>query len=97
MSDYAIANGIQKEPCFVWWVPYVTRNNEAIISKLKPKYWYLMHKYGIRLPSSVDEVKNIYEDNEDTKWTDMIQLEMNNLRVVFNVYEGNTTKIKGYQ
>ena len=27
LADYAIANNIQDEPSFAWWVPYVVRKN----------------------------------------------------------------------
>jgi hypothetical protein len=39
LADYAIANGIETESAFPWWVPYVTKKRIAIIAKLKSKYW----------------------------------------------------------
>jgi hypothetical protein len=53
LADYAIANGIETEPAFAWWVPYVTKKHTAIIAKLRSKYWQRTHKYGIRVPRSV--------------------------------------------
>jgi hypothetical protein len=55
-ADYAIANGISDKPAFVWWVPFVRRKRDAIISKVnkdKSKYWSRTHKYGIELPKTV--------------------------------------------
>ncbi len=34
-TDYAMANRLEKEPAFVWWVPYVLKKRKCIISKLK--------------------------------------------------------------
>ena len=39
LADYAIVNGLQEEPAFAWWVPFVIRKRKAIISKIKSKYW----------------------------------------------------------
>jgi hypothetical protein len=38
LANYAIANGIETEPAFAWWVPYITKKRIAIIAKLKSKY-----------------------------------------------------------
>ena len=38
MAEYAAANGIYGEPAFNWWVSYVLRKRERIISKAKAKY-----------------------------------------------------------
>jgi hypothetical protein len=35
LAGHAIANQIQEEPAFAWWVPYVIRKRTAIISKLR--------------------------------------------------------------
>jgi hypothetical protein len=97
LADYAIANGIETEPAFAWWVPYVTKKRIAIIAKLKSKYWQQTHKYGIRVPRSINEAKQIKETSGDTQWTDAVSLEMKNNRVAFEVYEGNTDGLVGYQ
>jgi hypothetical protein len=66
LVDYAIANGIETEPTFVWWVPYVTKKLIAIIAKLKSKYGQRTYKYGIRDPRPINEAKQIDEANVDT-------------------------------
>ena len=57
LADYAIANAIQNQPAFAWWVPYVNKKRRAIIAKVKSKYWQQTHKYGIRVPKNVKEAK----------------------------------------
>ena len=47
VAEYAIANKIQEEPAFAWWVPFTIKKRERFISKLKSKYWQRTHKYGI--------------------------------------------------
>jgi hypothetical protein len=80
LAAYAFAQGIQDEPAFAWWVPYVHRKRKSIIAKLKSKYWQRTHKYGIRVPQSIDEAKTIDEArNGDTRWVDAVTLEMQNV------------------
>jgi hypothetical protein len=66
LANYAIANRIQDEPAFAWWVPYVTKKRTAIISKLRSKYWQRTHKYGIRVPRAIKEAKDIDQVNGDS-------------------------------
>ena len=38
LADYAVANKIDDQPAFLWWVPYTLRKRERIIQKVKSKY-----------------------------------------------------------
>jgi hypothetical protein len=97
LADYAINNKIQDEPAFAWWVPYVIKKRTAIISKLRSKYWQKTHKYGLRIPRTISEAKDIDQANGDTRWTDRIKLEMKNFRVAFEVYNGDIEELIDYQ
>ena len=97
LATFAIENGLDKEPAFAWWVPYVIRKSERIIKKLKSKYWSRTHKYGIRMPKSVAEAIEIDKENGNTLWWDAIMLEMKNVRPAFEVYDGDVQKLVGYQ
>ena len=55
LAEYAVGNKISEEPAFAWWVPHTIRKRDRIISKVKLKYWKRTHKFGIRLPKTVDE------------------------------------------
>ena len=39
-AEYAIANRIEDEPAFKWWVRKTLRRKERIIGKAKSKYWH---------------------------------------------------------
>jgi hypothetical protein len=61
-AEYAISNQINTKPPFIWWVPYVLRKRERLISKVekgKTQYWHHTHKYGIELPKSASEALEI--------------------------------------
>ena len=93
LAEYAISNGIDDEPAFLWWVKYTMKKRTAILSKLKSKYWQRTHKYGIRIPKTVEEAINIDREN----WNDLrrkaIEEEMKRIRDTFELYEGDTRKL----
>ena len=97
LADYAIANGLQEEPAFAWWVPFVIRKRKAIISKIKSKYWQRTHKYGVHDPKNVEEAKQVDEENGNREWQDAISMEMKNNRVAFETYDGDPEDLIGYQ
>ena len=55
LSEYVVANNIEYEPVFKWWVKDVFRKQDQIISKFKAKYWRTTHKFVIHVPKTVDE------------------------------------------
>ena len=65
-AEFAIQSRIHEEPAFAWWVPHVIRKRKAIIAKVKSKYWSRTHKYGIRIPKSVKEAREIDAQNGNT-------------------------------
>ena len=64
VAEYAIANRIQEEPAFAWWVKTVLRRRNRTTSKVKKKCWRTTHKYGVRVPKSVQEALQLDEINQ---------------------------------
>jgi hypothetical protein len=58
---------------FAWWVDYVHKKKEAILSKLKSKYW--IHKYGTGVPKLVEHALKLDQQNGNTLWWDAIMQE----------------------
>ncbi len=87
VAEYAIANRIDDEPAFAWWVPGVIKKRDRIIAKAKSKYWQRTHKYGIRIPKTVQEALAIDGENGNTLWWDAICQEMRNVRPAFEKWE----------
>jgi hypothetical protein len=83
LAEYAVANKLEKEPAFAWWVNYVLKKRETILSKIKTKYWLRTHKYGIEVPKSVEHAKELDRKNGNTLWWDAIMQEMKNVRIAF--------------
>ena len=57
----------------------------------------MTHKYGIRVPRSIEEAKQIDEENGDTRWMDSVRLEMKNSRVAFQTFEEDVRTLVGYK
>ena len=68
LAGYAAGNRLDVEPTFKWWVRDVLRRRNRIIAKVKAKYWRTTHKFGIRVPKSVDEALAIDKENVNTLW-----------------------------
>ena len=97
LADYAIQSKIEDEPVFSWWVPYVQRKRRIILSKVKSKYWQRTHKYGIRIPKSVEEAYKIDEENNNKLWTIGIQEEMKKVRAAVTESTIPPEDLVGYQ
>ena len=58
VAEFALATGIDDEPAFNWWVTWVLKKSDRIISLVKcrsTRYHKLTHKFGIELPKTVEE------------------------------------------
>ena len=85
MSEYAVHRRIAGNPEFAWCIRHVLVKRNSIIGKLKSKYWVRTHKFGVKIPKSVQEAKAFDEKNDNTLWWDAICKEMNNTRPAFEV------------
>ncbi|GFH48949.1 hypothetical protein CTEN210_05425 [Chaetoceros tenuissimus] len=47
LAQYAVMNALEEEPAFKWLVPYTLKKRDAIVAKVKSKYWRTTHKFGI--------------------------------------------------
>ena len=93
VADYCVHSLISAEPAFAWWVPYVLKKRNRIIAKIKSKYWIHTHKFGIQVPTSVQEAKRIDKKNCYMLWWDSICKEMTNVRVAFEEFEGDKSQL----
>ena len=97
LAEYAILHKISDEPALAWWVPYVIKKRERIISKVKSKYLKRTHKFGIRIPKTPEEAKRLDQENGNHLWWDAICKEMKNVGVAFEPFDGDENDLKGYQ
>ena len=72
------------------------KKQESIISKIKSKYWLRTHKFGIRVPKTVKEEKRLDQQNDNHLWWEDICKDMKNVRIDFDVFDGDVNHLKGY-
>jgi hypothetical protein len=93
LADYATQRRIAGEPAFAWWIQHALNKRNRIIGKLKAKHWARAHKFGAKMPKSVEEAKRFDEDNGDTLWWDAICKEMKNVRPAFEAWEKPASRL----
>ena len=72
--------------------------SKCIIGKLKSKYWFQTHKFGVNTLKSVQETNAFYEENGNTLWWDVICKEIKNIRPDDEVWEKEISELPpGYQ
>jgi hypothetical protein len=64
------------------------RQRNHIVSKIKSHYWRTTHKFGIRLPHSVEEALKIDRFTNLNAWREAIEKEMKNVRPAFERWDG---------
>ena len=100
VAEYAVAQQLDREPAFNWWVPQTLKKRDAIISLVKRRnvrYLKKTHKFGIRVPKSVNQALSFDKENGNTKWADAIAKEMKDVRVAFEIKDDDWTAPVGYQ
>ena len=55
VSEFASSIVIESEPDFVWWLPFTLRNRDSIIAAVNTRKKSASYKYGVQLPSKVQE------------------------------------------
>ena len=87
MAEYARARGISNEPAFAWWVPYILRKREVILTAVKNWIRIVIHKFGVKIPRDVEHVHEIDARNGNTLWRDALKKEMYNVGVAFEILD----------
>jgi hypothetical protein len=89
VSEYSATKNVHDEPAFVLWAPYILNNRNRIIDAATKRYHKSSHKFGIQVPNSWDEALKLDKENNNTMWKDAISKEMKNVRIVFNILNGD--------
>ena len=88
LAKYGKTRGLVEEPAFALWANHILKKCNRVLLKIKSKYWEKTHKYGIRIPKSIKEVKRINQENKDMLQIDTIRLKIKNNWVAFKEYDG---------
>ncbi len=89
IAEYAVANRIAHEPAFNWWVHTVLRKRNRIVAKVR-RYWRTTHKFGIRVPKTVEEALAIDDETRTDFWRKAFGKEMAKVKVAWKTADGVT-------
>ena len=81
MAEYTKGNRIYEDPAFQWWVPYIIKKREVILSAVKARTRHAQVKYGIQIPRSNAEAKRLDDAAGNTLWQNSRALEMGGNRL----------------
>ena len=84
MAEYAVAHDLSREPAFRWWVTKVLKKRDRIIKRVR-RCRKLKMKFGIEVPTTVEEALELDRNNGNNLWADAIKKEMKNSRVAFQL------------
>ena len=87
VAEYARANSLEEEPAFRWWVPYTLKKRKHIISAIQQRVRKNTHKYGIKVPKTIEEAYALDKANGNSLWRNAIAKEMKNVSVAFEILE----------
>ena len=87
VAEYARANDLEEEPAFRWWVPYTLKKQQHIISAVQQRVRKNTHKYGIKVPKTIEEAYTLDKANGNNLWRNAITKEMQNVSVAFEILE----------
>ena len=90
-AEFAKSRGIEGEPAFAYWVPYVLRKRDRIISAIQSRINRATHKYGIEVPTSVDHARAIDASNGNNLWMQAIDKEMKQVAVASEIFDEGTS------
>ena len=96
VAQYAKDNRLLEEPAFEWWAPHVLKKLNRLIKLTRTKHIRKGFKFGVRIPSSVEEALAIDMELSNTLWFDAIMKEMKNVRVAFEILPNGTKPPPNY-
>jgi hypothetical protein len=82
VAEYAVVNQLVKEPAFKWWASQVICHHNCIVSKVKTCYWHMTHKFGIRVPHSIEEALQYDAEDGTNYWRCAIKKVMSKVKEV---------------
>jgi hypothetical protein len=87
VAEYAVANKIEDEAAFAWWVPYTLRKRDRIISSVKCHNVKRNNKFGIEVLRSIERALEIDMETKTDYWLKAIEKEMSQVKIAFTVLD----------
>ena len=85
--EYEKSRNTYKEVTFHWWVPYVLKKRQVIMSQVTSRIRRTSNKRWIEIPTSLKHAAKIDRKNGNTFWRDAIAKEMSSICAAFDILE----------
>jgi len=82
-----MSNHLDDKPAFKWWVKQTLHRKSNFMKTARKCYFKCTHKFGVRLPKTMEEALDIDRITKTTFWRDAIQNKMKNNRQAFEFLE----------
>lgn len=86
-AEYALSRNLQDEPAFAWWVNHTLRKRDRIIKQVGRKSIRKNMKFGVKVPSTIEEAEQFDKENNNDLWKKAIDKELKNVIVAFKLLE----------
>jgi hypothetical protein len=87
VAEFEISQGLQDEAAFAWWVKDTLAKKNRMVKAMKSRYVRKTHKYGVRLPKSIQEAYELDKESGTDHWHCAIAKEMTNNAAAFQFLE----------
>jgi hypothetical protein len=67
-AEHATQRRVAGDTAFAWWTQHVLNKCCRIIGKIKAKCWVRIHKFGVKIPKTVEEAKRFDAENGNALW-----------------------------
>ena len=82
-----VADNLECELVFSWWVPCSLKRRDGIIAAVKSKCHRSAHKFSIEIPKMVERASEIDKGNGDTLWGDALENEISMIGKALKILE----------
>ena len=100
VAEYVMARNLSEEAAFAWWVHYVLRKRDVIVSAVKSRVARTTHKYGIELPrpgkDTIENARKLDLKNGNTLYMTALAKEMGNNAIAFEIKNHGEKAPPGY-
>ena len=71
-------------------------NDDSILSSVNSRVKNVTHKYGVQIPSSVEQAYRLDKESGNTLWRDALNRKMNIPKVAFDILDKGSSPPPGY-
>ena len=96
IAGYGVSNKLSDEPAVKWWVKQTLKGRNKLINKFNTRVTSKKIKFGVEVPSTVEEVLHLDLKNGHKLWQEAIAKEMANSRVSFQILEADEQPPVGF-